>query len=127
MTERDGTKSQVRHYNRRMRSRARLFWLLQIGGWGLYGGAILLALLPYMKWRAALTFRGVFTGLAFCASLVLHIICRSLLKNQASGTKIAVSVLSFSAIAGYLTSVAAIWAEMKIAPEPGQWSLWLGA
>src|SRR5690349_21042644 len=110
-----------------MRSRARLFWLLQIGGWGLYGVAILLALLPYMKWRAAFTYRGVFTVVAFAASLVLRVVCRTLIKNQASITKIAITVLSFSAVAGYLASVAAVWAEAKVAPEPGQWSLWLGA
>ncbi len=121
------SKSLNRPYNRGMRSRARLFWMLQIGGWGLYGVAILLALLPYMKWRAVLAFRGAFTGLAFVFSLVLRVICRNLLNQRAGVAKIALTVLSFSAIAGYLTSVAAIWTESKVAPEPGTWSLWLGA
>ena len=110
-----------------MRSRARLFWALQIGGWGLYAVALALALLPYMKWRAVLAYRGAFTAVAFVASLVLHVICRSLLKTEASMARIAALVLPFCAVAGYVTSVAGIWAESKIAPEPGSWSLWLGA
>jgi Histidine kinase len=114
-----------------MRSRARLFWLLQVGGWGLYGVAILLALLPYMKWRQVFVFRGVFTACAFAASLVLRYICRSLLKKQASIPKIGATVLAFSAVAGYMTSLAAIWAENKVAPASmaQEWptSIWLGA
>jgi two-component system sensor histidine kinase AlgZ len=110
-----------------MRSRTRLFWLLQFGGWGLYGVAILLALLPYMKWRQVLVFRGVFTAVAFVASLVLRMICRNLLKKQARLPRIAATVLAFSAVAGYITSVVSIWAESKVAPEPGTWSLWLAA
>ena len=101
--------------------------MLQIGGWGLYGVAILLALLPYMKWKAVLTFRGVFTAVAFIASLILRVICRNLLNRRAGLPRIAVTVLSFAAVAGYVTSVAAIWAESKVAPEPGNWSLWFGA
>lgn len=122
--------SAVRPYNRAMRSRGRLFWLLQIGGWGLYGVAILLALLPYMKWREAFVYRGVFTGIAFAASFVLHPICRSLWRRQARVAKIALTVLSFSAIAGYITSVAAFYAESRVAKEPmspGAPSLWLAA
>lgn len=110
-----------------MRSRARLFWLLQIGGWGLYGVAIAIALLPYMKWRAVLAYRAAFTAVAFVASLILRVICRKLLRTDAPVSKIAVTVLSFAAIAGYITSVAGVWAESKVAPEPGEWNLWLGA
>ncbi|MGH9523115.1 MAG: sensor histidine kinase [Terriglobales bacterium] len=113
-----------------MRQRTRLFWTLQICGWGLYGIAMFLALLPYMKWRAVFAYRGTFTALCFLASLVLHLICRALWRAQRRFPLIAATVLSFCSIAGYFTSMAAILAEMKFStmpemgPEP---SLWLGS
>ena len=113
-----------------MRQRTRLFWLLQIGGWGLYGVAILLALLPYMKWRDALVFRGALTGSCFVASLGLHLICRMLWREKAGAFKIAAVVLSYCSVLGYVSAVVAIWTEAKMFPM--QWSaehvsLWLAS
>lgn len=120
----------VRPYNPAMRQRARLFWTLQVGGWGLYGIAMFLALLPYMKWRQVAAFRGVFTALCFISSIVLHPICRRLWRAQRHPLRIAAIVLTLCSVAGYFSAMAAIWAEMKFAPmsdsmaEP---SLWLGS
>src|SRR4051812_42005360 len=113
-----------------MRRRARLFWTLQIGGWGLYGMAMLLALLPYMKWREVLIFRGVFTGLTFIASLVLHRICRGLWRRKSGLLTIAVVVLPCCLLTGYLSALASILTEAKLFPM--QWaeqrpSFWLAS
>ena len=113
-----------------MRQRTRLFWTLQIGGWGLYGIAMFLALLPFMQWRAAFAYRGAFTTLCFLSSLVLHVICRALWRAQRRFPMTAAAVLTFCSLAGYFTSMAAIIAEMKVSPmmEPGPHpSLWLGS
>ena len=114
-----------------MRQRARLFWTLQIGGWGLYGIAMLLALLPYMKWRQVFAYRGVFTVCCFVASLVLHPICRRLWRAQPGFVKTAALVLTFCSVTGYFSSMAAMVAEMKATP-PGAMeetppSLWLAS
>ena len=117
-------------YNPGMRQRTGLFWTLQIGGWGLYGLAMFLALLPFMQWRAAIAYRGVFTGLCFLSSLVLHVICRRLWRTQCRFPIVAALVLSFCSLAGYFTSMAAIVAEMKFSTMPDMGphpSLWLGS
>jgi two-component system sensor histidine kinase AlgZ len=113
-----------------MRQRTRLFWALQIGGWGLYGVAMMLALLPYMKLREILIFRGVFTGLCFAASLLLHPLCRSLWKRKSGFLSIAAIVLPYCLAGGYLSAVAAIYTESILFPM--QWterrvSLWLAS
>jgi Histidine kinase len=101
-----------------MRQRARLFWTLQIGGWGVYGIAMLIALLPYMKWRQVIAYRGAFTGCCFIASLVLHPICRRLWRAQPGFVKTAAAVLAFCSVTGYFSSMAALVAENRA----GQWS-----
>ena len=110
--------------------RARLYWTLQFGGWSLYGIAMLLALLPYMKWREVFVFRGVLTGGCFAATLILHPVCRRLWRSHAGFLRIVGTVLPICSIAGYLTSMTAIWAETRVStmPEMGnRVSLWLGS
>lgn len=116
-----------------MRQRVRLFWALQFGGWGVYGIAMLIALLPYMKWRQVMAYRGTFTACCFVASLALHPMCRRLWRSQPGFLKTAAAVLAFCSVTGYFSSMAAIVAEMKAGPwgamnepEPPLWIASLG-
>src|SRR5262249_27374963 len=102
-----------------------LFWLLQAGGWGVYGVALLLATLPYLNLRELLIYRGVMTASCLIASFAIHAVCRSLWRRQARWLRALLTVLAWSYGLGFLCAAAALMAEDLygfVPPHPFSWA-----
>jgi Histidine kinase len=54
------------------------FWLLQIGGWTIYGLATAISYIPFRHVREEVDYRLAFFFTTFFASFIIHILCRSL-------------------------------------------------
>jgi len=112
---------------RNLEKRFPLFWLLQIGGWGAYGLALLPATLPYLEFRYVLIYRGVLTASCFASSFVLHRVCQRLWRGRAPWPRVLLVALICSYGLGYLCAAAAAAAEHRFGAEPRVKFSWLGS
>lgn len=68
--------------NLALRRRKSNFWLLQIGGWTIYGLATAISYIPFRHIREQVDYRIAFLCTTFLASFVVHILCRSLWRRS---------------------------------------------
>lgn len=63
--------------------RRNLFWVLQLSGWTIYGGTMLLATVPYLPLPLAALNKAINTAIGFTSSLGLFWICRRTARAEA--------------------------------------------
>jgi signal transduction histidine kinase len=101
--------------------RRRLFWILQLGGWGLFGAGMFAAGLSQWPLLEAVVLKSSLTLFGFAASLVLWLAYRALRGAGAPAVVVAAAIpLSFGAAAGWMAAhnlvVAAFAAWRRGAP-----------
>jgi signal transduction histidine kinase len=104
---------------------ARSFWLLQVGGWTLYGLATALSYIPFRHMREQVYYRAAFLCSTFLASFVLHTLCRFLSRRSSPLASVLFLSVSSSYILGVLCTIVSALAALHFAgsPEPLSWSL----
>ena len=86
--------------------RRRLFWILELGGWGLFGAGMFAAGLSQWPFLEAAVVKSSLTFFGFAASLVLWLAYRALRGAGAPAALVAASAipLSFGAAAGWMAA-----------------------
>jgi signal transduction histidine kinase len=86
--------------------RRRLFWVLQIGGWGLFGAGMFAAGLSQWPFLQAVVLKSSLTLFGFAASLVLWLAYRALRSVRAPAAVVVAAAipLSFGAAAGWMAA-----------------------
>jgi len=104
----------------RDRRPARLFWILQLGGWALFGGAMLIAGLTQWPARYALVNKTSLTVFGFAASLLLRPVYRALSRAPLPAAAIAALPLSFGAAAAWMAAHHALLRSAIAPPAPAR-------
>lgn len=86
-----------------MPDRASLFWILQVGGWGLFGAAMFVAGVSILPLADAVVQKPSLTVFGFLVSLLLREIYRSLARRRVPVLSIAAAAIPLSA------GAAAVW------------------
>ncbi|MGC2399594.1 MAG: histidine kinase [Acidobacteriaceae bacterium] len=77
------------------------FWLLQLGGWTLYGLATAISYIPFRHVREEVAYRIAFLCTTFLASFVVHFLCRSLWQRSTPLS----SAMFYSVLLSYVLGV----------------------
>jgi hypothetical protein len=89
------------------------FWPLQAGGWALYAIAIVTSNLALRHEKELVAFRATFLLTAFLASFAMYVLCRSLLRHQASLVTSLITCLLTCSVLGFCCSAISLWAEIR--------------
>lgn len=110
-------------------SRRPSFWLLQLGGWLVYGVAVVVTSVPLRHQRDYVAFRATYILSGFLGSFLIYAICHSVWKKRPT----LLASLAWCAppclVLGFLCSAASVWAEAHFG-GPGRsfsWSVALGS
>src|SRR5690349_13175493 len=79
-----------------------LFWLLQLGGWGIYATVLIGSLLPTQI--IVLVYHGVALVCEFCSSFILHRVCRRTWRSGLRFPRSILVVLMWCAGLGYVST-----------------------
>jgi len=101
------------------------FWVLQFGGWTIYGLATAISYIPFRHMREEVAYRMALFCTTFLASFVVWLLCRTLWRKSTPLT----SAILYSVLLSYLLGVACTAVSAVVAlhsvgnPEPLSWSM----
>jgi sensor histidine kinase YesM len=101
------------------------FWLLQLGGWTLYGLATAISYIPFRNMHEEVAYRIAFVGTTFLASFIVHLLCRWLWRRSTPLS----SAMFYSVLLAYVLGVLCTASSAVIAlhfaanREPLSWTM----
>ncbi len=98
-------------------SRWQNFWVLQLAGWTVYAGGVLIGLLPRLRYRDAVAYELSFLVSVFVASFLLRFICRGLFRRRLGWLRTMASAVIASILAAIPCGWFAEWIYRSVAHD----------
>lgn len=100
------------------------FWLLQIAGWGVYAGGVLIGLLPHFQQREVVYDLTILPGM-FAASFILRLVCRRSFQKGAPWPRAMLLAVLASIVCAVPCGAGAVWAAYSVQRESMSWPMLL--